>query len=118
MSDPFAAYGAEATKPGRPAPLVAGPMTTRAQARTVYAGIIAELAACDDRDALDLYLMTIGEELIQFERELEFLWTGDGADFAGLDNEIRRAVARCTETCGDDHGTMGAWRQSQARTRA
>jgi hypothetical protein len=94
MQDPFADYGAQATKPIRPAPLVAGPMVTRAQARTVYAGIVTELAACEDQDTLDLYLMTVGEELIQFETELEFLWSGDGQDFAGLYKEIEQAKLR------------------------
>jgi len=94
MQDPFAAYGAEISKPTRPAPLTAGPMTTRAQARTVYAQIVAELAACSDQDTLDIYLFTVGEELLQFETELEFLWLGDGADFAGLYNEIVQAKRR------------------------
>lgn len=71
-----------------------GPIRTRAEARTIYSQIVGELNACDDRDTLDIYLMTIGEELIQFERELDFLWGGDGADFIGLDAEIRKATAR------------------------
>lgn len=108
MINPFAAYGVSVTKPDRPAPLT-GPMTTRAQARTIYQGIVAELASCADADTLDIYLMTVGEELIQFERELEFLWIGDGADFAGLNNEIAAARARLTSFEGEPSDTSG-WR--------
>jgi hypothetical protein len=94
MSDPFSSYGVAATKPTPPPKLVAGPMTTRAQARTVYAQIVAELAACSDQDTLDIYLFTVGEELLQFETELDFLWSGDGEEFAGLYNEIMQAKLR------------------------
>lgn len=98
MNDPFAAYGVSVTKPAPPPKLVAGPMTTRAQARTVYQGIVTELNACADPDQLDVYLFTIGEELIQFEKELEFLWSGDGEDFAGLNQEIAAARERVALT--------------------
>lgn len=77
----------------RPKPLT-GKIKTRAEARAVYAQIVGELNACEDQDTLDIYLMTIGEELIQFENELDFLWRGDGADFVGLEQEIRRAHGR------------------------
>lgn len=106
--DPFATYGAEAGKPIRPAPLT-GPIATRAQARIIYADIVAELTACEDPDTLATYLFTIGEELLQFEAELDFLWTGDGADFAGLNNEIQRATARCNETAGASQWHTGLW---------
>lgn len=93
MSDPFAAYGQSVTKP-TPPPKLTGPIPTRAAARVVYTEIVAELHGCEDTDTLDIYLMTIGEQLIQFERELDFLWAGDGADFAGLNGEIAAAKER------------------------
>ena len=39
---------------------------------------------------------TISEPLLQFEEELSYWWEGDGKDFAGLDNEIRKAWRRVT----------------------
>lgn len=80
---------------GRPAPLT-GPIKTRANARTVYAEIVAELRACEDKDTLEIYLMTVSEPLQQFEQELDFLWSGDGEDFAGLSGEIQKAWRRVT----------------------
>lgn len=77
----------------RPAPLT-GPIKTRANARMIYAEIVAELRACGDRETLEIYLMTVSEPLQQFEKELDFLWEGDGADFEGLQGEIRKAWRR------------------------
>lgn len=77
----------------RPAPLT-GPIKTRANARTVYAEIVAELNACGDVTTLETYLMTVSEPLQQFEKELDFLWEGDGQDFQGLQGEIRKAWRR------------------------
>lgn len=96
MTDAFADYGQSVTKPMAP-PKLTGPILTRAAARSIYAEIVAELHGCQDRDTLDIYLMTIGEELIQFERELEFLWSGDGEDFPGLYLEITAAKARVSD---------------------
>lgn len=79
----------------RPAPLT-GPIKTRANARVVYAEIVSELRACDDKDTLEIYLMTVSEPLQQFEQELDFLWNGDGEDFGGLQEEIRKAWRRVT----------------------
>jgi hypothetical protein len=93
VSDPFADYGIAVTKPER-APALTGPIKTRAAARAEYAGIVAELHGCEDQDTLDLYLMTIGEQLLQFESEIDFLWSGDGADFLGLHREIEAAKFR------------------------
>ena len=87
---PFMTVAEPRTAPAR----LTGKIATRAEARRVYAEIVAELNACEDKDTLDVYLMTIGEELIQFENELDFLWSGDGEDFLGLDNEIKRAHAK------------------------
>lgn len=77
----------------RPIPLT-GPILTRAEARKVYSTIVMELNGCEDQDTLEIYLMTIGEELIQFQNELDYLWTGDGGDFLGLDREVQNAWAR------------------------
>lgn len=77
----------------RPAPLT-GPIKTRAEARQIYAKIVAELNGCEDQDTLEIYLMTIGEEMIQFRNELDYLWSGDGADFLGLDREVQKAFGR------------------------
>jgi len=77
----------------RPAPLT-GPIKRRADARVIYDQIVSEMEACEDRDTLEIYLMTVGEELIQFERELEFFWNGDGEDFLGLNREIAKSYAR------------------------
>ena len=71
-----------------------GPIKRRADARVIYGEIVSELQGCDDRDTLEIYLMTIGEQLLQFETELDFYWSGDGADFIGLDAEIKRAWAK------------------------
>lgn len=82
-------------KPERPAPLT-GAIKTRANARTTYSEIVAELRACEDQSTLEAYLMTVTEPLQQFEEELQFLWEGDGMDFTGLQGEIRKAWQRVT----------------------
>lgn len=84
---PFMSVAEPRTAP----PRLTGKIKTRAEARQIYAGIVDELEACDDKETLEIYLMTIGEEIIQFREELDFLWTGDGADFVGLDREIKAA---------------------------
>lgn len=83
----------ERSKPERPAPLT-GPIKKRADARTIYREIVEELHACEDRQTLEIYLMTVSEPLQQFEEELPFLWEGDGFDFCGLQGEIRKAWQR------------------------
>lgn len=77
----------------RPAPLT-GPILTRKAAREMYGQIVAEMEACEDKETLEIYLITIGEELAQFQTQLERLWLGDGYDFLGLDREIKKAFAR------------------------
>jgi len=79
----------------RPAPLQ-GVIKKRADARVIYGQIVAELRACEDRETLEIYLMTASEPLQQFEEELPFLWEGDGFDFCGLQGEIRKAWQRVT----------------------
>lgn len=95
QDNPFANYGdiVPPMPPRGAPPKLTGPILTRAAARKVYGEIISELRACDDRETLEIYLMTVGEELLQFENELQFLWEGDGEDFAGLDQEIKRAFS-------------------------
>jgi hypothetical protein len=79
--------------PERPTPLT-GPIKRRADARTEYAKIVAELRTCGDKATLECYLMTVSEPLQQFENELPFLWEGDGLDFTGLQGENRKAWQR------------------------
>lgn len=79
----------------RPEPLT-GPIRTRAEARKLYADIVAELGGIGDQETLEVYLMTIGEELIEYREQLPFYWEGDGDDFKGLDREIKQAWNRCT----------------------
>ena len=85
----------ERPQSGRPPPLT-GPIKKRADARKIYAEIVAELQACGDQTTLETYLMTVSEPLQQFEDELPFLWEGDGFDFHGLQGEIRKAWKRVT----------------------
>lgn len=75
------------------APLT-GPIKTRAEARRVYSEIVAKLALITDKAELDVYLLTVGEELIEYREQLPNYWLGDGADFYGLEKEIRRAWNR------------------------
>jgi hypothetical protein len=75
------------------APL-SGPIKTRADARRVYGEIVAKLASITDKAALDTYLLTVGEELIEYREQLPNYWLGDGADFHGLGKEIQRAWNR------------------------
>ena len=76
------------------APKLQGPMATRAEARTVYAQITADLREIKDPIELEGFLMDMGLEIAQFREELPFYWEGDGNDFIGLENEIERARGR------------------------
>lgn len=77
----------------RPAKLQ-GPMATRAEARTVYAQITADLREIKCPIELEGFLMDMGLHIAQFREELEFYWEGDGNDFLGLETEIERARGR------------------------
>lgn len=90
--NPFADYGHKATSI-RAAPLF-GPIATRAASRERYVEIVAELAAKDHSEDLEIYLLSIRPELLQFEGELPQYWEGDGNDFPGLRKEIERARVR------------------------
>jgi hypothetical protein len=79
----------------RPAPLEGG-IKRRADARRIYGEIVTEMSGIEDKDTLEIFLITVAEPLIQFEAELPFFWDGDGQDFIGLDQEIKRAWRRCT----------------------
>jgi hypothetical protein len=76
-------------------PFMSAEQPRSAPPRKVYRQIVDELEACGDASTLETYLFTIGEELIQFKNELQYLWEGDGADFIGLNREVKAAVARC-----------------------
>lgn len=90
--EPFAAYAKKANSIAKhhPAPLI-GAIRTRREAMEVYVQIIAAMNHCASVAALQAYLDETEKTLLQFHAELDFLWTGDGADFAGLDKEIERA---------------------------
>ena len=81
------------TPTARP-PKLEGVIKTRAQAREVYAAIVADLHTINDPIELEGFLMDMGLEIKQIEIELLFLWEGDGADFIGLEQEIERARGR------------------------
>ena len=91
MSDPFAAYAKRATT--KAPPRLIGAMRTRAEARTRYAEIVANLNRCQDSLILETYIASIKRDLAQFAAELEWLWEGDD-DFRGLRKEIEWARAR------------------------
>lgn len=78
-----------------------GAMKTRGEARERYTEIVGSLKACASRAELDRYLDSIGTDIRQFHAELEFLWKGDGDEFAGLQREIERAHVRVDD--GLDH---------------
>lgn len=92
MTDPFAAYGAKATSQAKPA--LVGPVKLRADLRERYGMVVAELAACETIEALESCLEAHSTTILQIHSEMEFLWRGDGNDFAGLEKEIERATAR------------------------
>ena len=81
----------------RPAPLT-GPIRTRAEARTKYSDIVSDLRTVTDEIELEGFLMDMQIEIHQFENELEFLWSGDGQDFPGLEQEIEWARTRVSRT--------------------
>jgi hypothetical protein len=111
--DPFAAYALDTQPKRTPPPRLTGGIKTRAAARLAYQEIVSELGACEDADTLDAYLLTVGEQLIQFQDEIEHLWNGDGADFAGLDREIKAARLRVAGEFRDDRlGSLGGYEPS------
>lgn len=92
--DPFAAYAETARKQvSQPAKLL-GPIGTRADARLRYGQIVQAIQACEHSEDLEVYLLSITQEIKQFHAELERFWAGDGADFRGLEKEIEWARAR------------------------
>lgn len=91
--DMFSAYAKAAhSRVNSPARLV-GVTKTRAEARSRYAEICADLMACETPAKIVAYLDSIEADILQFRAEMEFLWFGDG-DFLGLEKEIERARAR------------------------
>ncbi len=91
---------AVSTAKPRPEPLK-GKYKTRAAARVAYGEIVRELNACEDESTLDAYLESIQADIEQFEAELELAWKGDGADFIGMEQEIKNARERCTSAAGE-----------------
>ncbi len=98
-SEPEAPAAPVPAKP-RPEPLK-GKYKTRAAARVAYGEIVRELNACEDESTLDAYLESIQADIEQFEAELELAWKGDGADFIGMEQEIKNARERCTSAAGE-----------------
>lgn len=90
--NPFETYGKRATSSSA-APLL-GPIKTRAASRERYVEIVGELAAREHIEDLEIYLLSIRPELLQFEGDLPQYWEGDGNDFPGLRKEIERARVR------------------------
>lgn len=91
--NPFEAYSKRAnTHVNQPTKLI-GPAKTRATARVRYAEIVNELESCTDSENLEIYLISISKDVVQFQAELKFYWEGDG-DFLGLEKEIERARVR------------------------
>jgi hypothetical protein len=79
-------------------PRLTGKYKTRAAARIAYGLIADELGCCEDSDQLEAYLCTIAEDIEQFRLELDHWWSGDGADFIGLEAEIANARARVIDS--------------------
>lgn len=71
-----------------------GPITTRAKARVIYGEIVSRMHGCETLTGLQAYLASIEPEILQFEQELDYLWNGDGEDFAGLSEEMIRALEK------------------------
>lgn len=90
-SDPFAMYGHKATTTAQPR--LVGIIKTRAEAKARYTEIVAALQQPVTKPALQSLLHDLRREMIQFQTELPFLWSGDG-DFAGLQREIEAAHVR------------------------
>ena len=75
----------------QPAPL-RGKYKTRASLRTACGEFVRELHSCEDEDTLDGFLATDDAIALvdQVKAEHPFFWEGDGADFLGLEKEIKR----------------------------
>lgn len=92
MIDPFATYGAKATSQAKPA--LVGPVKLRSEVRDRFALVSAELAGVTTPSALEACLEAHNSTILQIHAEMEFLWSGDGNDFLGLEKEIEHARAR------------------------
>lgn len=92
MTDPFAAYGAKATSTAKDR--LVGPTKTRAGLRELYALVETELRAANSKAALAACLEAHNSTIIQVHAEAPLLWSGDGAEFRGLEKEIEHAAAR------------------------
>lgn len=74
-----------------------GPFRTRDEARRAYTGIVVELNDIEDRDTLDIYVLSITDVITQYQRAMPFLWDGDDSDFIGLKLEIEATYQRISE---------------------
>jgi len=91
--NPFEDYSKRAnTIVNQPAKLI-GPAKTRADAKERYAEIVTALEGFTDSEHLEVYLISISKDILQFEIELPFYWEGED-DFLGLEKEIERARVR------------------------
>lgn len=88
----FEAYSRRAGTIARhhPAPLI-GPVKTRREAMQIYTELVTGLAGHASLAGLQAYLGNNESRFVQFHAELDFLWSGDGADFRGLEREIEDA---------------------------
>ncbi|MET0365635.1 MAG: hypothetical protein ABW169_13380 [Sphingobium sp.] len=71
-----------------------GPLTSRKEAKEAYAAIVRRIHAATNLRDLQDYLASIEPMIRQFEQELDYLWNGDGEDFAGLSEEMIRALEK------------------------
>jgi hypothetical protein len=71
-----------------------GPVASRKEARDVYSAIVSRMYGCETLAGLQEYLVSIEPTIRQFEQELDYFWNGDGEDFAGLSEEMIRALER------------------------
>lgn len=73
----------------KPAPLT-GPIKTRAELRNACGEFVRELHGCGDEDMLDIVLVDQKALIEQVRTEKPEWYHGDGADFLGLEGEIKK----------------------------
>ncbi|EQB03900.1 hypothetical protein [Sphingobium sp. HDIP04] len=86
----FLAYGDRLDRKEK----LTGPIYTRAHAKVRYDEIRQAMHGCETLTGLQAYLASIEPEIRQFEQELDYFWHGDGADFAGLSDEMITALEK------------------------
>lgn len=73
---------------------LSGPIAIRKEAKDAYAEIVSRMHAAETLTGLQDYLASIEPQIRQFEQELDYFWNGDGEDFAGLSEEMIRALEK------------------------